>query len=1834
MTSDRFITQWQQELLVNTLLIRDVPHLALQAIRAPGPSINTSLRIKTLLANNLITEAFELQRSKFDENLLIEFFKGCHDHKKWNYVLGLSLTEREGEILCKFLRTCDSLLSENLQLLYLLQRNKYIDALTYLDDTKNKLRSQAMHRKLENTQDLIMSSYKLAMNSTNRTLCDQYMTIKNRLDVDAQQNSDEPKPLSSELNPFIVDANANVVGSVFHRAIVSAKRTGFNTPLSKNHIPLLGNIRIELDSDEIEDYKPILEPQPYIGIMKRRKEITYENQADPDSKQPAAKRQRIDSFSIVDVPMRKPAPGIKSFLLSSLTNHSFAGKKLQLQDEMDDVAEIDMTKGPRNSLGELCDTVNLLSTPVVKSSRLEKHSRIESRCQTPQSILKQRHTEIGSTISRRSTSPSLTVNSARRSVDFNAKPFCYTIPSVNDEYRLGAIEETLNVQDDDDSSSQHSPSSIKGRRPIHSAKNSTASNSIDEFYSPETSKVQNEMVEQHAHEMDNNDLSRISHNANAQTPTTSHIKSRRNLRSKTPEPPALSSTRITRSRSKLNLDDTVESEDVTQQPFLNTSTPKRTTTPRRSPARSLSKNVVKSNALKAQTETNSSTKLSKNNDSIEMRDEAKQRNYLKDASEMSLKQRSLQSYSIDEMDATQSKQNLLQDSSSFASTLSFEKEQSLKDRTDALKDNNDATGSVQAEPETTEELSTEQMQEDFDEVEKEIQSEIDEAVNVENEIPEETVGIVSNVAQNDDQMEAQNVESTETLPITPEPEEYAGKLQPTVQVTETVTEETTITITKKLPQNYLVDSSMAVNDSMMQKFSRYEHYTTSFFSDTQHGQNLLEDSSICTPFGTQETTDSKSNADSEKEVVNIDDLDDDSESESSSNNTISSDSESDIEGNLIYDDSDNEENNENAENNEVIQISSSSEDDNESNKSIDDFGETDSQQNFNDYDNLKYDINQELGIATTPQPTTATEYRQIEDYNITELQSAPLHLEVPPTNMEQNVITQEQAMNEMIYGDLDVADAEMLDLDVHNHAFGFEMHGHRTEENQGGIYLDAVEMSTSSNEQLMLDHAANAQRGQQTNQNVEIALNTEIVADKVDHIENVETTESVNAAVEDKANEPIDANENENIPEIQTESKIPDVPNQTEATSDETNILEQAVIIDDTSANATQAAQTQPESANEKPNEVIEMEVDNEATNIFDNAAGPSILDASEPVQQEVTISTEKENEPETIETKELDVEETHQTKHVDTVEKESGPKRPRTPSRRTRRAASQQESGDKEDVPIEQVELTKVSRSEKSEHSSKVEKKSKKDSSKESQSDAVEVESTEEKPKSRSTRAKSQQRTIEPSTTEADRKKSDTSKNREFSIKLSRTETQELLQKTLSEESDASKDVEPVRRKRSALQQKEQPKSQNEPNTSKATIPKRQRTRSVTESELGDKFDAEESVSSRRLRKATSQQSLSDIAENVAEESTAKKGRSPSRTKTEKGAPRRAASHQSLSSISDNENKPSEETERRSTRRAMSQQRLDDIDEKIEVKVPRRKKQKSESTDSESELGERFDADESTRSRRLRKATSHQTLSKIVENAHEDSPAKKTPSKSKKEPTTPPRTRRAVSHQSLAEDETDTVATVKKTPSRKRTKSESSETAPEKDETGSTRSRSRSRAPSETKQSPAKLTTQRSTRSSKKDDDSHSEASSIVSSRSRKGGATNDDETSSVKSSRVRSTRSASVLPAIPEDDQAKNIVSQEYLESSRLTRSQRATIEKYSKLKKNDSEVGETSTRRSSRKAKAHEEEDGSEHSDTESILSQKSTDSKVSKASKKSKTSEASSSQRSTRQRSQKK
>lgn len=587
-----------------------MPHFALRALRSPGPQIMPHLEIKTLLANNLVTEAFELQRTKRDETLLMEFFKCCHEQKKWGAVMKLALTEKEGEILGKFLHTCESLLSENLQFVYLLQRNKYIEALSYLQNAKHQYKPKASQdlKTKNRSQNLILSAFKLAMAPSEQKLSNVYLSLKGRVETAAEAKADKHgtesedlKPFSSELNSQYLSNKQNVFGGIFHRALISSKdatnhllHPTMTDSISKSYVPFLSKPQIDFDYVENNNYKPITCAVDFVPTAKRRKDASFEQDDEPEYNQ-AAKRKRTDDFVMTSQFVKQSQEINKSLLTSFKQRPTMTPSRLPAAEN---AAEHSPVHDQDDDNENVC--VNLLSTPIVNSTRLNNKSSPDrserGRAQTPQSILKK--TDTGScSQSRRSVSPSLTAGSARRSVDFDERSLRYHQRQLNLDVSeeggpLTTIPESV---DDNASESSSSYTRIKARPPIRSSgENSPASTSADEFFSPNTSKYS---------ELEEALVSAANRSSLQLNRSTSHRQSRSPSRDSTPE---VESQRVTRSKSRqLNTsdehdekaDDSVFTRAKSSTP-LQLPKPKAAIESHKSPKKSLSRIAVEMSARK------------------------------------------------------------------------------------------------------------------------------------------------------------------------------------------------------------------------------------------------------------------------------------------------------------------------------------------------------------------------------------------------------------------------------------------------------------------------------------------------------------------------------------------------------------------------------------------------------------------------------------------------------------------------------------------------------------------------------------------------------------------------------------------------------------------------------------------------------------------------------------------------------------------------------------------------------------------------------------------------------------------------------------------------------------------------------------------------------------------------------------------------------------------------------------------------------------------------------------------------------------------------------------
>lgn len=1247
LTNDRFISTWQQELLVHTLLVQDMPNLALRALRAPGPPIGTVLEIKTLLANNLITEAFELQRTKYDDDLLLEFYKGCHHLKKWNYVFGLALTEREGQVLLKFLRSNESLLSENLQLLYLLQRNKYIEALTHLDGLKCRQRPASLQRQLDNTQGTIFSAFKMGLVPSDRKLSDLFLSVKDRVgsNRDRAGKGEEMKPFSSDLNAGQVDSNTNIIGDLFHRAILSAKSTSASLAAAANnredgddgmqgYVPFLSKPSIDFDYFECKSNKAVKYPTTYLGATKRRKETAFEDKCEPDYSQPAAKRQRTT----------EPRPQ----MLQRSSAHGLT------DDSQDDDDEFD-------------ETVNLLSTPAVKSSRNEKHATDQSsRCQTPQSILKS-----GASASRRSVSPTLTVNSARRSVDFDERSFRFagmpstTANSSAEEYRLSAIPES--VADTETDQMEISPyGGIRARMPLHVADTSAQSTSADEYFSPENTELSarlyesKEIIERHFEEMSDDSNDSIEEEIVSKPPEEEN--NRKRSASREPITPLLS-TRLTRSKSNLNLE--VDAADGKRQ--LDTSTPLRTISGRRS----LANAAIEANASKLPCERHKrideATKSTSTRYSATADGNKSYPNILDDDSELNESQ--IQKYSGNKSvysdvstaytPNARSRRNILEDSSAYADIFSYSDVPSISDekkveqvtKTDApeLMDTNESE--VISTGDTTDEKSNteEQPSKDGKSIERE---------SVDNAEPlKESVEEAEHVKQ---------VKESETIVKSVEKIKSTAGIEPPPS-TSNVTQGSTVNI---LTDNSNVTESFVRRYAHTENTTVYSETSTIFYSSTR-ATNILEESSFgptlaphsikdvteTPPFDLLESQSSsdiddherddanKEKYESDVEEINYDSNDSNECNESIQSHNSSSASQSEQSTSRDSSASSNQEDN-------VINISSGSEDSVTPNRD-------------ERVTSLNDEISEEAFVAAAiefahPDPPLASHVlyslpsgdrpTPTDNYIITDMFSTSMD-ELPDSSAD---LLPPQSITDIVYGDLDTISMD----DV-------------TKEDE--IYVgEAISLETQPQDNI-LESIETTSQIQTVVEIVPETLSTEIERGFVDDGETLAAMASIKAASSEVAKSvglPLDAEAVElaaaelvavadelNVGCIANEASAQEKKMEEEMThfEEETNVFEQAVVVDQTDSGAVERIGTDGNIANTSALK----------TNVVDQPSTSSVPAKNR--RRSVSVSSEKGQS--VTGTVDLPLKRSTRAKSVATDVMST----PTTPKLRPRRAVSQQ---------------------------------------------------------------------------------------------------------------------------------------------------------------------------------------------------------------------------------------------------------------------------------------------------------------------------------------------------------------------------------------------------------------------------------------------------------------------------------------------------------------------------------------------------------------------------------
>lgn len=165
----------QHRSILSLLVLQHQEKLGLQYLRLKAPALHQPndirLELELLLANRLINEAFMFQRKhpELRESLLIQFFKGCIAKKLLGPVFGLHLDSKEEAVLLKFLKSSDLKEKGDLQVLLLLSRAKYTEAIS-LNERLNSTSNGPRTRMETDTRDMIVRGVTGGLNTISRKL--------------------------------------------------------------------------------------------------------------------------------------------------------------------------------------------------------------------------------------------------------------------------------------------------------------------------------------------------------------------------------------------------------------------------------------------------------------------------------------------------------------------------------------------------------------------------------------------------------------------------------------------------------------------------------------------------------------------------------------------------------------------------------------------------------------------------------------------------------------------------------------------------------------------------------------------------------------------------------------------------------------------------------------------------------------------------------------------------------------------------------------------------------------------------------------------------------------------------------------------------------------------------------------------------------------------------------------------------------------------------------------------------------------------------------------------------------------------------------------------------------------------------------------------------------------------------------------------------------------------------------------------------------------------------------------------------------------------------------
>ena len=327
-----------------SLLSQDQAALALKYSRIRRPPVLTaqdiSLHISVLLANGAIQEAFTFQRSRRSSNLLPLFYKKAEELSKLDSVLQLSLTSQEEREFVSFLQNSSRADSQEVLLMYYLQRSRFTEAL--------QLNTSLQARGLSTgARDAIMSRYRDILPGLANSLANK------RINLAPSTVQVRPVPLSVTLQ----DKNIKLSS---HATQIEAMLA---TPKSQRNVPMTPfRARDKRKSN-------IVKPLEITSTTKRKADVEEGKENDSvcfpiEEDLSLNKTKPVNVTSIVSPPRKRTR-------LSDVTTLNMSVKSMR-----------------RVSRYMTADAISILSTPTIKKVRTNVSSARIDLDSTPTSILK------------------------------------------------------------------------------------------------------------------------------------------------------------------------------------------------------------------------------------------------------------------------------------------------------------------------------------------------------------------------------------------------------------------------------------------------------------------------------------------------------------------------------------------------------------------------------------------------------------------------------------------------------------------------------------------------------------------------------------------------------------------------------------------------------------------------------------------------------------------------------------------------------------------------------------------------------------------------------------------------------------------------------------------------------------------------------------------------------------------------------------------------------------------------------------------------------------------------------------------------------------------------------------------------------------------------------------------------------------------------------------------------------------------------------------------------------------------------------------------------------